>query len=275
MEQPIRLPPLTDTLQRLLSLDEDDRDNARLLELLITRDAVAIARVAALANSALYQSARPARTVQEAVARLGTRLTYSVLLNVWTLESLSACAPVPLSPSFKNRLASYSLSLLATNRRVSELSHASSKEYIDQAVLLLLVLLSQMLVVLERNEDPNHPRELEFQQLSTRVVGGPPLLFANPELPHLVREYCEPLAHHWGANPRVVELCQAFVRREEAHEELHRVAAADAVLSYRMAHVDEPFLTWLTRCKHGQMLAVFFEERGFAGLDPSSLAIVV
>lgn len=77
------IPPLGDSTQRLLALDEDGRTDPRLLALFAQQDPVILARLLAMANSTalLPSGSKPVTSAEGAVRVLGVRSTYTTMLG--------------------------------------------------------------------------------------------------------------------------------------------------------------------------------------------------
>lgn len=109
------VPPLTESFTRLLALSEKDREDLRLLELLVHRDPGAVARLLQLANSAVYSRGRTATSVSEALQVLGSETAISALMSLWALDELEVASQYKAARAW---LAKHTFSLCATMRRM-------------------------------------------------------------------------------------------------------------------------------------------------------------
>lgn len=109
------IPPLTESFTRLLALSEKDREDLRLLELLVHRDPGAVARLLQLANSAVYSRGRAATSVSEALQVLGSETAISALMSLWALDELEVAPQYKVARAW---LARHTFSLCATMRRM-------------------------------------------------------------------------------------------------------------------------------------------------------------
>lgn len=87
---PVAIPPLGESAQRLLSLDEEGRNDPRLLALFTQQDPVLLGKVLSLANSAAFRPVNvdPVVTLEGAIRILGVTTTYTTLLAVLLDSSL-------------------------------------------------------------------------------------------------------------------------------------------------------------------------------------------
>jgi len=109
------IPPMSDSFARLLSFTEDDRQNPRLLELLVHKDPGAVALLLKLANSALYRRARSVSSVSDALTVLGSDLAVAALFGMWAIAELNV---PPTNLVVRGWLARHTFSLCATIRRM-------------------------------------------------------------------------------------------------------------------------------------------------------------
>lgn len=199
----VRLPALTDSLQRLLSLSPADRSNLGLLELLALRDPVAVSRLLVLVNSAAFSRGVVVRNLSDAVFRLGAKCTYDALLSIWVVESLSketGSQDLFRSTALRIRLAAHLTSLCVTCRRIHESLDSFPFELVHVQSDAVMAFSVQLLALCKPADDEDR------QQLSAVLQKEEfPLLLQDPPVPHYTQAYLVDLARYWGADPTRVE----------------------------------------------------------------------
>ena len=220
----LRLPPLTDSLQRLLSLNPEERNNPRLLELLAHRDTMAATRLMMLANSAALLRGRPSRTVGEAILRLGSATTYDALLGTWVLDGVAGEGSLDSRElRFRNRMAQLLTELCITARRICEalddaaivLSEVQSDVVLVVAVQLLALTLSA-----------DAPERLALEGTCGRGV----LLISEPPNLGYLQDHLVALATYWRAPPLHIEQLRHWSRHRRPN-----TGIAIGILAERMA----------------------------------------
>lgn len=115
----VNLPPLVE-LVPADELDEEEFDASRLAEL-INQDPVLAAKIMAVANSALYGTSAPVKTVQRAIVHLGLQLVRMMIL---TYQLETAFASMPFFPARLLKLVSHlSQGTAAIAFRIAEFGH--------------------------------------------------------------------------------------------------------------------------------------------------------
>ena len=233
----VRLPPLTDSLQRLLSLSAADKTNLSLLELLSVRDPVAVSRLLVLANSAAFSRGAHIRTVSEAVFRLGAQATYDALLAIWVVESFSD-AKEPGSSRRKKavidpvrtRLAQHLTSLCITSRRIYESLGALPFELAEVQSDAVMTFSVQLLPLCAPDDSPE--RESLEQLLQGKTL---PRFLLEPPFPEFVKRYLVPLADYWGADKARLQVLQQWAQHHEATPGLCVALLAEHLITYLSA----------------------------------------
>jgi putative nucleotidyltransferase with HDIG domain len=106
-------PPVRPTVAlELLELVKRDDTSADAVVALLERDMVVAGRVLQLAASPLYSSGQPARTLRDAIVRLGTRAMAEILFQVWTTTKVFR-APGYERPMDELRLHSTAVAYIA------------------------------------------------------------------------------------------------------------------------------------------------------------------
>lgn len=140
----IVIPPLSGALATLLQLSAKERANLRLLELIVSKDPSAIARLLALANSPLVSAAkRPLTTVGDALQFLGAERACTALFALWGTE-LIPCPDDCLST--KDALAHHIFVAYGATQRV--LYYAGRLSDIEPLSLQLTTLVDRLSLAL-------------------------------------------------------------------------------------------------------------------------------
>lgn len=224
IDRELRLPPLTDSLQRLLGLSAHERNNLRLLELLAHRDTMATTRLMMLANSAAFHRGKGVGTVSDAILRLGAATTYDALLSTWLLSSLPGSdEPTQQEQRLRGRLAQVLTGLCITARRICEALGDPSVALSDVQRDIVLVVAVQLLAL---SPDAG---EAERQALKVAVDEGA-LLISEPPNPTYLQEYLLALAAYWRARPPHLDQL-----REWARQRTPSLGIAIGIVAERMA----------------------------------------
>jgi HD-like signal output (HDOD) protein len=114
-----KFPPLSDSFQRLLALDDDERYDLRLLGLLVSKDPGAVAYLLNLSNRAsmLPRGRAEFTQIPEVLQFLGADLVVTALFSLWGTKL------IPVAPHFRGLqlwLCNHSFSLTATVKRLRQ-----------------------------------------------------------------------------------------------------------------------------------------------------------
>lgn len=144
---PVRvLPRMSDSLSKLMALSEDEKSNLSLLELLISKDPVAIVRIIQLANTANFGRSKQVQSVYEALMVMGSVQAVEALMALWTVQSFE----LPSEMDFvRNYLVRHTFSTLTTVRRFVTYGGYKSISAHDSQMLTLVAKISAGLVLLE------------------------------------------------------------------------------------------------------------------------------
>lgn len=194
------IPPLSDSFSRLLALTDRQKNDLRMLELLVQKDPGAMARLLQLANSAYYRGSSTSEvvTVPAALPRLGADAVVAALMTLWSIEDLAV--PAALVPA-RRWMARHIFSLCATSRKVLQAAHLlDSVPFlpVQTAALVDKMALATFLSVKEESSEGRSAllEDITANNHAFRVSAARPLAL----------ERCERLAAHWGLNLEVRDL---------------------------------------------------------------------
>lgn len=195
------IPPLSDSFSRLLALDESERYNVKLLDLLVQKDPGAVAGLLNLANSARYRagSAKEVVTVRDALQVLGVEVACGFLLALWALDGVEVRPE--LLPA-RRWLTRHVFSVLATTRKL--MAHAPTGS-MSPLHLQLTVLVDKL--ALATALSPQESTMGSQALLLGQVVEGHHALHQVPALTPLF-ERSVVLAQHWSLPSPVLSALQ-------------------------------------------------------------------
>ena len=187
-------------LQRVLSMPEKDRENLKLLELIVAKDPALTARCLALVNSSAYSLRRPVSALGAALQVMGARETYQLILAMQAMQCVTAHENVRTRKFVKHVFSMYATirQLCATTRKFSLLQ--------DPVTHLVLLLNRLSLATLFRSENSSEEQHCFFEKLDGE---GFHVFLQEPALAGVFE--CGPeIASAWGLNEQCVEYLAAL-----------------------------------------------------------------
>lgn len=130
-----------------MALNEEDRDNHKLLEMLIRQDPVSTARILAMANSSEFATAKKVNTLSKALQLMGGKKVYNTLLTLWLTPHLDSSPERQLVQSF---LVRHIFLVSNTMRRIA--MHTELDASIGACDMYLFALLDKISVSLAMAE---------------------------------------------------------------------------------------------------------------------------
>ncbi|KWU19166.1 hypothetical protein AS149_13035 [Burkholderia cenocepacia] len=233
---------MSDALQRLMSLSERDRDDLRILELIIRKDPAAVARVLSLAESVVYSRNSRVRGIADALKFLGSQASCDALMSIWTVELFDT--PEHLR-ALRSYLSRHIFSACATVRRIAFYTE-SSRAISPRAALLAILHKLGLAFCLGASEGP------ELPAMFSAFQDGRHLFHNQPELREAFRLSAE-IAGSWGLERSVCDelqqLGQRDVRVSELTESAQLVLAAEVLLDAKAGLgnevlAQEPYASW-------------------------------
>ena len=262
-DAPVRVPPLSDALQKLLSLSASERDNFRLLELIVLKDPAGVARLLTLANSPVYGARRRVQTVGEALQLLGSAGAYDALLLTWTHGLV---APEPALAPVANHLLRHTFSMCATVRRVLNYVEVDDVEasFVGLVVILDKLGLSLLLTPQQQGNEP----EVELlRQLATQSRHD---LHAHAELTRPLG-WSVNVARGWGVDPTIERAVTALAQPQAQPAETSDIVQVVWLCELLLDSTKNPASA--DALKRGTAAgAPLFARLAQQGLDPFSLA---
>lgn len=209
------VPPLSSALAKLLALKPEEREDARLLELILMKDPAAVARLLSLANSAYYAGRKRSTTVAEAVQALGTQAVYDAMLVIWMSGLI---APHPRFSQVSTYLVRHIFSMSATARKLRSIAGLlASMEDSDLALCAILDKLPLATLLVPERGGP-----AQDQLLKMATEGSHLFRTCNALRPILERSSA--FAKAWGSPSCVVEtLEQLRSPRPQAGQQVHQL----------------------------------------------------
>ncbi len=234
---PFHVPPLSDSFSRLLALDESERYNVKLLDLLVQKDPGAVAGLLNLANSARYRAglAKEVVTVRDALQVIGVETACGFLLALWALDDLEVRPE--LLPA-RRWLTRHVFSALATSRKLSAYagSDAMSSLHLQLTVLVDKLALATAL-------SPQEASTGAQALLLGQVLEGHHALHLVPALEPLF-ERSVLLAEHWGlplpVQRALQELCTWRSRGFRLSSAPQAVLISELILDARFSDENGP-----------------------------------
>lgn len=195
----VSIPPLGESAQRLLSLDEESRNEPRMLALFAQQDPVLLGKVLSLANSAAVRpiNAAPIVSLDGAIRVLGVTTTYTTMLAVLLDSSLGAY----LEPLAVRRfLTKNSFTRWSTGVSLCRLLNLSGE---DVLVVQLGALLEPLGIYVALLDEDGVGKEVLFR-IEEAIRLQKPVSTESCGLTGYA-EMSAKVAEQWGAPPRVVQ----------------------------------------------------------------------
>jgi HD-like signal output (HDOD) protein len=225
-----------------MSLSERDREDLRVLELIIRKDPAAVARVMSLAESVVYSRNSRVKGIADALRFLGSQASCDALMAIWTVELFDA--PEHLR-ALRSYLSRHIFSVCATVRRIA-LYTESSRETTTRATLLAILDKLGLAFSLSTSEGP------ELPALFAAFQDGRHLFHDQTVLRPAFALSAE-VAESWQLNPSVCEDLRSLANWEGRVLELgdapQLVLAAEVMLDAKAglgndALAQEPYASW-------------------------------
>lgn len=194
------LPPLSDSMAKLLALNASEQQNPRVLELLALRDPAVTARLLALASSPLVSRQGPVRSMSGALQALGTQRTYDAMMAVW------AASAIPCLPQYEPAcrfLVRHTFTTCAIIRRLAVYSELFEDEHVTIHLLLYSLLSKVSLAMCFSSEHYS----VASAAIDRAGQSNRHRLLSMPEL-NALRGQAVRLAKHWDAPEEVVHELQ-------------------------------------------------------------------
>lgn len=256
-----RIPPLSSALAKLLSLKPDEREDFRLLELILMKDPAAIARLLSLANSAYYAGRRRSTTVAEALQVMGAQAVYDAMLVIWMSGLV---APHPRFTQVSSYLVWHIFSMSATVRKLRNVAGLPAS--LEDGDLALCVILDKLPLATLLVPEQAGAAQDSLLELVTRGAD----MFRTNESLRPIFERSSAFAKAWGSPDCVVEaLRQLREPVTPAGRQLHQLVwLAEGLLEARKSAAARKGLEDVAHPGHEGYRLI--HERG---IDPVRLVI--
>lgn len=176
-------------------MPEKDRENLKLLELIVAKDPALTARCLALVNSPAYSFRRPVSALGAALQVIGARETYQLILAMQAMQGITSQENARTRKFVKHVFSMYATlrQLCVTTRKFSLLQ--------DPVTHLVLLLNRLSLATLFVGERPSEEQRCFFEKLD----GEDFHLFLQEPVFTSVFECAPEIARAWGLSTQCVE----------------------------------------------------------------------
>lgn len=195
----VAIPPLGESAQRLLALDEEGRNEPRMLALFAQQDPILLGKVLSLANSAAIRPVNtdPIVSIDAAIRILGVTTTYTTMLAVLLDSNFGGFAePLPV----RRFLTKNSFTRWSTGVALSRFLKLTG----DDVLVVQLGALLEPLGIYVALLDTNHAGAEVHARISDAIRNNKPPSAECCEFTGYA-EVSAKVAEQWGAPERVVQ----------------------------------------------------------------------